>query len=481
MNPLWDLVVEAEAKFGPQPAMHTETRTYSFSEVKSIAANIAAELRAAGLRKGDLVATLLPNGFDWLVTLAASHEGLLSVSLHHIGQAADLGAALVVAVPERRGVQTTTVPILNVDDKWLRARENYADATPPREFDGEKSLVRLVLTSGTTGKAKAAEYNAGTIKALSASAAEVLGHGGSSRLSFMGFSSMGGVYQALAHMTLGTPYVAIGALTTRLPELIDELEISVLVGATVSLAQVCDVFEGHPESGTTIKRIIIAGSTPSDALINRLAERFPGAGVAIMYGSTEGGLIAVKEAAVGSEPRIVGHVVPNVEVTIVDINGQLLEHGEVGEIRYRSPEVIERYYRDPESTKESIRDGWFYPGDRGMFTPAHELMIVGRVDDVMNIGGVKVDPLALESAALAVPGVTDAACYLVDTSDGKTQIEMALVVDADETMKVVDSQIRDASPSAVPAVYRRVSSLPHNQMGKLIRDGLAQFVADSSR
>ena len=475
MNPLWELVVSAEAEHGDAPAMHTETRTYSFTELKTVVSNIAAELREAGLRKGDVLATLLPNGFDWFVTLAAAHEGLLSVSLHHIGQATDLGASLVVAVPERLGNQPTDVPVLAIDDKWMRAREGTPNSTPHREFDSTESLVRLVLTSGTTGKAKAAEYNVATINALSASAVQAFGHGGLSRLSFMGFSTMGGIYQAIAHTTTGSPYVAIGAITTRVPELIDELGISVVIGATTSLAQLCDAFEGHPNRGAILQRIIIAGSTPSDALLARLADRFPGAGLAIMYGSTEGGLIAAKEATVGSDPRIVGHVMPGVELQILTETGEIAQPGETGEIRYRSPELIERYYRDPELTKRVIRDGWFYPGDRGKFTAQHELKIVGRIDDVMNIGGVKVDPLSLESVALAVPGVVDAAAFLANSADGRPQIEMAVVVDSEDTMRAVDAEIRSASPHAVPAVYRRVDALPHNQMGKLVRTGLAEL------
>lgn len=480
MNPLWDLVERSAESFGDKPGMHTEDRTYSFSEIRTISANVAAELRSQGLSRGDVIATLVPNGLDWLIALAAAHEGLISVSLHHIGQADDVGAALVIVTSERRGNQAATVPVLEVDEKWTRARERGDDSTPAREFDSGESIVRLVLTSGTTGRAKAAEYSVDTIMTLSAGAVQAMGHGGQSRLSFMGFSSMGGIYQALAHMTTGTPYIAIGAITSRLPGLVDELDITVLIGATVSLAQVCDVFDAEPSGGIGIERVIVAGSTPSDALLGRLTATFPNAELSIMYGSTEGGLIAVKVATSGTDPRIVGHVVPHVTLEICDEAGQPVTPGEVGEVRYRSPELITRYFRNPEATAQSIREGWFYPGDRAKLTTSGELMIVGRLDDVLNLGGVKIDPLTLESIALAVPGVTDAAAYLAEGSDGRPVIELALVASSESVMREVDGRIRDVPGVIVPSIYRRVSSLPHNQMGKLVRDGIAEFAAGAS-
>ncbi|MFM2412460.1 MAG: hypothetical protein RLZZ587_793, partial [Actinomycetota bacterium] len=223
-----------------------------------------------------------------------------------------------------------------------------------------------------------------------------------------------------------------------------------------------------------------AGSTPADALLRRLSAKFTKAELAIMYGSTEGGLIAAKNAVIDSDPRIVGHVVPHVQLEIVDEQGNPVPHGGVGEVRYRSNELIERYYRDPEATALFIRDGWFYPGDRARFVETGELMIVGRLDDVMNLGGVKVDPVSLESIALAVPGVTGAAAYLVHDEQGRPQIEMAIVADTDEKMRVVDVQIRAQSATVVPSIYRRVASLPHNQMGKLMRNEIAAYITEHS-
>ena len=469
MNPLWNLVVAAEAKHGDAPALHTETRTYSFHEVRRIAENIAGELRAHGLRPGDVLATVLPNAFDWLVTLAAAHEGLLSVSLHHAGQAADLDSRLIVGTPERLTVPTS-VPILQIDEHWVRRHESGTDATPARDFDSVNSLVRLVLTSGTTGKAKAAEYTVGTLQARIDSSEAAWGQGGNSRLNLMGFSSMGGLYSGMLHLWSGTPFVALNAITSRVPHLIDEFGITLVVGATVSLAQLLDAMQSTDASCATIARVLIAGSTPSDELLRRIELQLPSTEISILYGSTEAGLIAGKPARLGDDPRNVGYPMPGVSIEIVDDNDELVQAGTVGIVRYRSPELILMYFRDPELTAAAIRDGWFYPGDRARISDAGELIIAGRIDDVINIGGVKVDPLSLESTALTVPGVVDAAAYPAVAENGSPMIAMDVVVKDDPgAIHDVDTALRAAHPLTVPGRYRVVDSLPRNQMGKLVR------------
>lgn len=478
MNPLWDLLKSAVSAAPDAVALQTEDRTYSFVELHNAATHIARVLREQGLRPGDLVATALPNAMDWMVTLAAAHEGLLSVSLYHGGQAKEIGAAVVIALPERLVVDPDpTIPVVLFNEFWIQGLEGDADPTPPREYGGPDSLVRLVLTSGTTGKSRAAEYNAETMAMVVAGAGAALGHGGACVLNLVGFSTAGGIYQALANMALQTPYIALNTIGGEVVGLITELNVTVVIGATTLLARLCDVYDLRPDTTPGLSRIVIVGSTPADSLLQRLARTFPTAAISILYGSSEGGLVAAKSAALDSDPRVVGFVVPHVQLEIVDDNGTVLAPGQIGEVRYRSSELIKRYYRDPAATAEAIRDGWFYPGDRARFTESGELMIVGRTDDVINIGGAKIDPVALESIALAVPGTLDAAVYVVHDDNGLPSLEMALVVDADGVLLDVDAAIRRDPSRVVPAVYRRVPSLPRNQMGKLVRHEVASHIA----
>ena len=474
MNPLWDLVESAESEHGDKPSVHTLTRSYSFSEVARIARNIAAELRARGLRPGDVVATTLPNSLDWFFVLACAHEGLLSVSVYSPQQALDLRASLYVC---REGVSTEFggLAVLEIDEHWLRNRESGLDSMPAREYADADSLARLVLTSGTTGKAKAAEYSVGTFQARLDNAERLWNLGSGNRINFVGVSTMGGLSQGMLSMWAGAPYFAIDAITPQVPGIITEFNVTLLLGSTVNLAQVAQVCAAQPGSGATITQILIGGSVPSDALLTSLATVFP-ATVLVLYGSTEGGVIAARPATIGADARNVGKPFPGVVVDILDESGEILAADTVGEIRYTSGELVQRYYRDPVATAESLRDGFFYPGDRGYVTPDGELVIVGRIDEVLNIGGTKIDPLTLETAALAVAGVTDAAAYEIVAQDGRPAIEMAIVTDDDAVLEAADKHLRAFLPTIAPSHYRRAASLPRTIMGKLIRENLAAVV-----
>ena len=478
MNPLWDLVESAAAEHQDKPSVHTLTRTYSFTEVKTISENIAAELRDRGLRSGDLVATMLPNSLDWFVVLACAHEGLLSVSVYSESHASDLGAALLV---HREGVAgPSTIASLAVDGHWLRRMESGSNSTPPRKFSGPESLARLVLTSGTTGKAKAAEYSVGTFRARLDNAERMWNLGSGDRINFVGVSTMGGLSQGMLSLWAGAPFFAFDAITEVVPRLINELEVTLLLGSTVNLAQVADAVSTVTGPISSVTQILIGGSTPNNALLLRLADVFPAALVMVLYGSTEGGVIAARRAAIDADARNVGTPFPGVLVEVIDEDRKTLGANEVGEIRYRTPELVQRYYRDTDSTSKAFLDGFFYPGDRGLVTEHGELIIVGRVDDVLNIGGVKLDPYEIERIALTHAAVTDVAIFELIGEDGRPGLALALVSESEAALRIVDELIRNASPSTVPSSYFRVDALPRNEMGKLDRRNLASLVGGKS-
>ena len=474
MNPVWELVESAAAAHGDSPSVYTLTRTYSFAEVKTISENIAAELRDRGLRPGDLVATMLPNTLDWFFVLACAHEGLLSVSVYSAAHAEDLGA--VVLVHRDEASVSTSINTFPVDEHWLRRMESGTNATPARDFVGPESLARLVLTSGTTGKAKAAEYSVGTFQARLDNAERVWNLGSGNRINFVGVSTMGGLSQGVLSLWAGAPYFAFDSITDRVAGLIAEFDVTLLLGSTVNMASVADAVSAVTGPIRSVTQILIGGSTPNNALLGRLAEVFPSAVVMVLYGSTEGGVIAARRAVVDADARNVGTPFPGVQVDVLDAEGIPLAQGEFGEIRYSTPELIQRYYLDPDATAEALRDGYFYPGDRGYLTADGELVIVGRVDDVINIGGVKVDPREIEEVALSIEGVTDAALVERAGADGRSALVLTLVAESDDTVREVDTAIRNREGVVIPATYIRVGSLPRNAMGKLQRDQLAKFL-----
>ncbi|MBF6290098.1 AMP-binding protein [Nocardia cyriacigeorgica] len=94
----------------------------------------------------------------------------------------------------------------------------------------------------------------------------------------------------------------------------------------------------------------------------------------------------------------VGLPVPNVQVGIMDDDGNLLPQGETGEIVYRGPHAMEGYLRNPEATAAAFAHGWFHSGDVGRFDADGLLWFADRKKDVIKTGGENVASIEIEKA-----------------------------------------------------------------------------------
>jgi fatty-acyl-CoA synthase len=100
-----------------------------------------------------------------------------------------------------------------------------------------------------------------------------------------------------------------------------------------------------------------------------------------------------------------GPPVPQTEIAIVDPAGQRRPSDEVGEILVRSPSVMSNYWQDPDATRETIdEDGWLHTGDLG-FMAGEELVVCGRIKDMIVVGGRNLYPEDYEQCAVTVDGV----------------------------------------------------------------------------
>jgi long-chain acyl-CoA synthetase len=97
------------------------------------------------------------------------------------------------------------------------------------------------------------------------------------------------------------------------------------------------------------------------------------------------------------------------DTAIMDDEGNLLPHGETGEIVHRGPNVMEGYYKDAEATEKSRLFGWHHTGDLGRFDQDGQLLFVDRKKDMIKSGGENVPSIKVESALLRHPAVANAA------------------------------------------------------------------------
>jgi acyl-CoA synthetase (AMP-forming)/AMP-acid ligase II len=99
-----------------------------------------------------------------------------------------------------------------------------------------------------------------------------------------------------------------------------------------------------------------------------------------------------------------GALIGGVEVRVVDDDGNPLPERQVGEIILRGNSMLSGYYRRPDITAESLRQGWFYTGDMGYLADG-EVYISGRKKDMIIVGGKNIYPQDLEAIANTVAGI----------------------------------------------------------------------------
>ncbi|MFB7663219.1 AMP-binding protein [Kitasatospora sp. NPDC056138] len=169
---------------------------------------------------------------------------------------------------------------------------------------------------------------------------------------------------------------------------------------------------------------------------------------------------------------VCGHPVPGVLVEITDERGRPLGEREVGEICVRSPALMQGYWRDPQATAETMRDGWLRTGDLGYRTP-QGLVVCGRIKDMIIVAGRNLYPEDYEHVAAKVDGVRPAcaAFALPDTERMIVAVEPAKgVADHADLARQVMTRLREQlghAPDKVVVLGK--DAIPRTSSGKVQR------------
>src|SRR5690606_14296377 len=129
-------------------------------------------------------------------------------------------------------------------------------------------------------------------------------------------------------------------------------------------------------------------------------QRLPNGKVGILFGMTETLLITQTpfEASHRARHATVGKPVPGIELRIIDPEGNPSAPGEEGELQVRGFSIMAGYVANPEANARAFTDdGWFRTGDLACWDDEGNVCITGRLIDVINRGGVKINPTDLEA------------------------------------------------------------------------------------
>lgn len=463
----------------------------SFSDFDAEADRVAAALQEWGLAPGDRVAIVMPNHrhfpFSYFGVLRAGGVVVpMNVMLTAPEMArifVDAGVRFVLAAPPfsvaaaKASDETSVEKTLSTDD-WSSLGDIGRRPSPVEREDGD--LAVLAYTSGTTGEPRGAMLTHGNLIAnlrqqMSIPEDKVE----EDDVLFLALP-MFHIFGLNVPLGLLVMNGASGVLLERFEpiatlKLIQDRKISVLFGAPTMYAAWADT-PGADQYDLSSVRLAISGAAPlQPQVLSRFQDLF---GVPIYegYGMTETApTLTTNRMAEGPRPGSIGKPLPEVEIRVVDEEGDDVEFGDPGEIWVKGPNVFQGYWGRPEESDASFTDGWFRTGDIAVRDEEGYLYLVDRKRDLIIVSGFNVFPSEVENALLQNPKVADAG-VVGDPHPYTGEAVKAFVVlkegaSADEAELLKDVQLRLArfkSPSRIEIV----DSLPRLLTGKVLRRAL---------
>jgi acyl-CoA synthetase (AMP-forming)/AMP-acid ligase II len=477
-------------------AVTVDGEPVTHAELDAAAGRVAAWL-AGRVQAGDRVLLAAGSSLGFVrCYLGALRAGAVVVLANPACTAAELGhlaadSGAVLAFADREparllaglrllGAGSAQPLVVDVRDQPDGAGPARGSGSAPGSMPRPQDAALLAYTSGTTGRPKgvplthrqlAASINS-AMAAWRWSGDDVLVHA----LPLYHQHGLGGLHAAL--IAGGTVHIRSRFTAADLAQTIDATRPSVLF-AVPTIYQAL-VNAEVPAARLRALRLAVCGSAPLSPVLAERLPRLLGRLPLVRYGTTESGL-NVSNPLDTPRGETIGVPLPGVLTRIRTADPQAgpgaADFGVDGEIQLRGPQVFAGYWQDPAATEAAFTtDGWFRTGDIGAVDPVTgHLMIRGRTKEMIITGGLNVYPAEVEIALELHPSVSEAAVAgLPDDRWGEQVTAWVVLRDGhglDEAGLIAHAHTVLTGYKCPKRVFR-VTSLPRNHLGKIIRSAL---------
>ena len=473
-----DLIRRAGRQYGDRPALIATDRQVGFRQFDELTDRVGNGLLALGLRPGDRVAVLMPNGIDGVVVYyALAKAGLVRVPLNARETPTELAYKLDDS--RARGFVYAGDPPAKTEIMIAAGSLNkLAIDTPsgPCAVErGPEAPFRLAYTGGTTGKPK------GVVLTTRSELAEVANF----LVDLLPDLRPESVMLHAAPITHGSgafflPHLVKGASSVILDRFSSAsfLEAAEQYGATTTFmvpTMISMLLEDPATAGARLKlERLCYGGAPIAATVLQRGLDLLGPVFVQLYGQAEAPLaITCLQPWEHTADRLASAGKPYtfVEVEVRDAQGHSLGPGEVGEVLTRGPHTMSGYWERPETTAETIEaDGWLHTGDIGRMDEDGYLYLLDRRHDVIISGGFNVYPREVEDVLLAHPAVLEAAVVGLPDEKWGERVTAAVVLRQDATSSDILDFTRDRLAGFKrPKEVEVWSGLPKSAVGKSLR------------
>lgn len=515
---------QACAQYAEQEAIVSvhQNRRLSYQALQDEVNAFACSLLKLGLKKGDRLAIWSPNCVEWTVTqFAAAKAGIILVNLNTAYKSHELEyvlnkvgcKGLVIAAqfkttdyqqllskiaPELatstdKVLHSARLPhlryVIKIDEQQHNGIYRFNDLLEQptqQQLDQLQALashlqfdetINIQFTSGTTGNPKGTMLTHHNILNNGYFVGEGIGLTPQDRvcISVPLFHCFGMVMGNLACITHGSTMVYPAAVFNPLASLktIHQEKCTAAYGVPTMFIAMLEHEQFAEFDLSSLRTGIMAGSPCPREIMQRVIDRMHMSEITICYGMTETSPVSVQsymDDSIDKRVSTVGHVHPHLEVKIVDLEGEIVPQGVLGELCVRGYSVMAGYWDEPEKTGEVIDTaGWMHTGDIAEMDQEGFIKIKGRIKDVVIRGGENLFPKEIEDFLYTHPDVCDV--QVIGLPDRRYGEELCACIILHEHHQSDEDSIRDfcrahISHNKVPRYVRFFTEFPMTASGK---------------
>ncbi|WP_406813248.1 acyl-CoA synthetase [Mycobacterium sp. M23085] len=379
---------------------------------------------------------------------------------------------------ELASVTTTTTEVIG--SEYYSRRFGTVPSVPPST--APSALAWLFYTSGTTGRSKGAMLTHRNLTAMTvAHLADIDAPDEDCSLVHAAPMSHGSGLYILPYVLRAARQVLPPSGAFDPEEFLDLCEHHPAASAFLAPTMVQRLVNTGRCRPANLKRIVYGGGPMYVESLRKAISAF-GPIFAQIYGQGESPMTITglrcadhesgDEAILGS----VGYARSGMEVAVLRGDGSKAPPGEIGEIVCRGDAVMSGYWRNPDATRATLKDGWLYTGDMGSFDARGFLTLRDRSKDVVISGGSNIYPREVEEVLLEHPGVAEACVVGVPDAEWG-EVVVAFIVGAADPAALDAHLLQRIARFKRPKRYEFVDELPKNSYGKVLKRALRAGLA----
>jgi len=508
---VFDILAERAATHPDRVAIKDQNGAITYGALKEGIERVAQFYRLIGIERGDVVTIQLPNRVQFAVAfIALELLGAIANKVNPDFRARELdymlkfsGSSAYVFPKEwkdfdyagmARGLQKEnpelkrlivvggTVEGMHDFDTGVAAAAPISDADKIHMDPNE--VCRMCFTSGTTGNPKCALHSFNT----TLYAVDLLNQDMqvTEREVFLVFLPLGlnwGYITMLQSILAGATLVLMERFNPRAAlELIQKERVTYIPTAPAGLVGLLNAPGAEAFDVSSLRVVITGGASAAVETIREYQKRMKGHLIEL-YGMLEAGFQTYTRFSDDPEKvnGTIGRPVRAMELRIVDLEGNDVPNGEIGELMSRGPSIHLGYHNNPEANRQAFNsEGWFRTGDLGRVVDSEgNVQITGRSKEIINRGGKKFFPREVEEILYTHPQVLHAAMIgMPDVRLGERNClcvvpRGAVVPTVDEFVAFLRDQVADYK---LPESVEQFSELPMTGSGKIQRHVLRDLV-----